>query len=113
MSFSIKSNFEEKHKIDDKADWLEQNCTWLYPTILAPFVYTLMRLYTRPTSLYIRKLAVAASIALGYQVGARHQVKQKNLFLLNNYHLFDRSFKDALETGDSRYLAHYWKDTEL
>lgn len=60
--------------------------------------------------MFIRKVGVVIGGLAGYQIGARHQVKEYNLYLLRNYHLFDKSFKDALETGDSRYLAEYWND---
>lgn len=86
---------------------MTQNSTWLYPALVAPLAYSLLRLYTRPSSLYIRKLGVLVSAAAAYQIGVRQQVKDYNLMLLNNYPQFDKEFKDALETGDSRYIAKY------
>jgi hypothetical protein len=58
--------------------------------------------------LYIRKIGVVLAVLGGFQLGARHQRKEYNLMLLRNYHRFDSCFKDALETGDARYLR--WVD---
>lgn len=90
-----------------KIDWVTQNANWLYPTLFSPLVWGFMRAYTRPSSLYIRKVAVVISALAAFQIGVRHQVKEYNLFLLRNYHKFDQCFKDALETGDSRYLSDF------
>jgi hypothetical protein len=91
----------------DEFSWTTQNSPWLYPAIFAPLAYSLLRLYTRPSSQFIRKVGVVAVTALCYQVGVRQQVKDYDLMLLNNYHAFDQEFRDALETGDSRYLTKY------
>jgi hypothetical protein len=66
-----------------------------------------MRLYTRPNSNYIRKVGVAVASLAAYQIGIRQQQKDYNLMLLNNYQNFGQEFRDALETGDSRYLNKF------
>lgn len=87
--------------------WATQNANWFYPLALSPLAWGFMRAYTRPSSLYIRKVVVTVTALAAYQLGVRHQTKEYNLFLLRNYHKFDQRFKDALETGDSRYISDF------
>ena len=68
--------------------WVTQNSPWLYPAIFAPLAYSLLRVYTRPSSQFIRKVGVVAVSAVAYQVGLRQQIKDYDLMLMNNYHAF-------------------------
>lgn len=86
---------------------MAQNSKWVYPLALSSLAYGVLRSYTRPSSFFIRKVGVSVVALLGFQLGARYERKQYNLFLLRNYHLFDQRFKDALETGDSRYMMDF------
>lgn len=96
----------------EEIDWVAENARWVYPTVFSPLVWGFMKMYTRPSSLYIRKVAVVLSAIVSFQIGVRHQVKQENLYLLRNYPKFDQAFKDALETNDSRYMLEYFQVDE-
>ena len=41
---------------------------------------------------------------IGFFLGLRQQRKHENLFLMKNYKHFSEDFKNALMTGDARYM---------
>ena len=55
----------EQHGVEEYS-WATQNGIWAYPAIIAPLTYSLMRLYTRPNSNYIRKVGVAVTSLAAY-----------------------------------------------
>ena len=88
-----------------KVNWNSYQKALFYPAVLAPVVYAFQRAYTRPSSHYIRKLGLAFAIFGGFQLGARSDRRDYNIFLMDNYHHFSPEFKLALSTGDARYLG--------
>ena len=58
----------------------------------------------------MRGVGTAVAIFAGFQIGVRQKKKKQAIFLLKNYKNFDQCFKDALQTGDARYLVDYIPD---
>ena len=88
-----------------KVNWNSYQKALFYPAAIAPVVYAFQRAYTRPSSHYIRKIGLVFAILGGFQIGARSDRRDYNIFLMNNYQKFSPQFKLALSTGDARYLG--------
>jgi len=43
----------------------------------------------------------------GFQIGARKDRRDYNIWLMKNYKNFSNEFKLALHTGDARYIERY------
>ena len=97
-------NFLEENDLP-KVNWNSYQKALFYPAVIAPVVYAFQRAYTRPSSNYIRKLGLAFAVIGGFQLGARSDRRDYNIFLMNNYQQFSPQFKLALSTGDARYLG--------
>ena len=89
---------------------METSSKYIYPSILAPFIYAVQRAYTKPSSLFIRKVTAVVTIAGGIWLGLKNEVRLTNIFLLNNYHLFPEDVRYALQSADARYLRKYWRE---
>lgn len=94
----------EKHNV--QPNWYANNAKFVLPAILGPLTYLFFRVYTRPSSVFIRPSATLFAGAVGAFLGIRHEIKQHYIFLMYNYHNFDEEVKLALRSGDARYLRH-------
>ena len=99
-------NFSEKHDLPH-TDWDSHHFSLFFAAIFPPLTFAFQKAYTRPSSLYIRKLGFVFSMLAGFQIGARKDRRNYNLWLMKNYRGFSDDFKLALHTGDARYIEKY------
>ena len=62
------------------------------------------RLYVRPSRMVLAYCGMLLVPPTGYFLGLRQQRKHQNLFLMKNFKHFSEEFKNALMTGDARYM---------
>ena len=99
---------EENPDFEIQTSWTRKNAALLYPLFGGSLLYSVSKAYSRPSSFYIRKMALTFGVVTGLFTAKKHYVRDYNLALLKNFHRFDKSFQDALETGDSRYLREFF-----
>jgi hypothetical protein len=91
-------------------EYWDTHTRYIYPFVWAAPAYILFRMYTRPSSRYIRKVMPLLFANFGFFLGMKHERNAQNQFLLRNYGGFTKSVREALHTGDARYLRHILKE---
>lgn len=100
--YRLKNNIPEPNLYDTKA-------SLIMPVPLAIFGWSLLRIYTRPSSVYLRFFAVIGLLNLGWFLGVKHERREFHKFQLRHFKNFDKNVQDALQSGDARYLRHIWR----
>ena len=89
--------------------WYTNNWRFIIPSIIAPTMALVVFKYSRPSSVFMRSLFPLTAGIIGFIIGIRREVKDNDMFLLRNFKNFEQDVKDALQTGDSRYVRKYWR----
>ena len=84
-----------------------------YPGAVGFLSYAVMRNYTRPGSMYFRGIWSVFGAGVGYWCALKAQTREQDIFMLKNYKFFGQEMRDALATGDSRYLRHYHSGAQV
>ena len=79
----------------------------LYPLCFSAVSYATLKTYTRPRSIYFRGIWTGAAAAAGWWTSVRTKSRVNDIFMMKNYKFFDQDMRDALATGDHRYLREY------
>ena len=113
----FKSKFESSpllgdHELD-QPDVFTDYAHMTFPAVLGISSYVFLRIYTSPSSFFIRKLGVSFFVLAGVYLGLRHQIKKNNIFMLRHFHMFSKDVQYALKSGDARYLRHILHDLDF
>jgi hypothetical protein len=79
----------------------------LYPVAGGGLGWLVAKNYTRPRSIYFRGLSVATCAFCGWWTSVRTRSREHDIFMMRNYKHFGHELRDALATGDARYLRHW------
>ena len=79
----------------------------LYPTALGGLGWLVAKNYTRPRSIYARTVSVGFCAWLGWWTSMRTKSREHDIFMMKNYKHFGNEMRDALASGDARYLRHW------
>ena len=81
--------------------------TVIYPACFSAITYLTVKNYTRPRSIYFRGIWTGVAAFAGWWTSVKQKGRVEDIFMMKNYKYFDQDMRDALATGDSRYLREH------
>lgn len=79
----------------------------LLPLASGSFAYSLLMNYTLPKSKYLRAFGFTVAAGYGGWSSLKAKAREYDVFLMKNYKHFGEEMREALASGDARYLADY------
>ena len=82
----------------------------IYPLVAGVFTFSVLTNYTRPKAIYMRGIGTAVALYAGVWTSLRQMSRVDDIFLMKNYKHFNQDMRNALATGDARYLREYYSE---
>ena len=79
----------------------------VYPMAFSAVSYAVLKNYTRPRSIYFRGFWTGFAGFWGWWGSVKQQSRVQDIYMMKNYKYFNADMRDALATGDSRYLREF------